>query len=47
MGILGIDAVDIEILEDDTDVLILDTVMIDDPNMKGMEAWEHGSVISR
>lgn len=38
MGISDVDTVEIEVLEDDTDVLIVETIMIDDANIK---AWEH------
>jgi quercetin 2,3-dioxygenase len=42
MGISAIDSIDIEILEDDTDVMIVETIMVDETTIKKWES-EHGN----
>jgi hypothetical protein len=41
-GIWAVDSIDIEILEDDSDVMIVETVMIDDANIKEWEREHAG-----
>ena len=37
-GIWAVDSVNIEVLEDDSDIMIVETIMIDDLNIR---KWEH------
>ena len=41
VGLWAIDSMDIEVLEDDSDVIIVETIMVDDENIKKWEL-EHG-----
>jgi hypothetical protein len=41
VGIQAADSISVEVLEDDTDVMIVETVMIDDANIRKWES-EHG-----
>jgi quercetin 2,3-dioxygenase len=42
MGLWSVGSINIEVLQDDTDVMIVETIMIDDANIKTWESEHAG-----